>query len=146
MNLFLRIIRNQSLWILFTIIWAIALWFLSSSKPPLMGPSFPLKDKLQHCLYFAGGGICFLLAWPGSASVFRRSLRKNAFQAMLFTAAIGALDEYHQTFTPGRSGNDPWDWLADISGGLFAAWIIRWLAQKDFVQEKSIYIINQKTH
>ena len=31
-------------------------------------------------------------------------------------AIIGALDEYHQTFTPGRSGNDPWDLLADTVG------------------------------
>jgi VanZ family protein len=47
-----------------------------------------------------------------------------AIPGLLFTAIIGALDEFHQTFTPGRSGNEPWDWLADVTGGVLAAWIV----------------------
>ena len=36
--------------------------------------------------------------------------------AVVLGAAYGASDEYHQTFVPGRSGNDPGDWLADTIG------------------------------
>jgi VanZ family protein len=36
---------------------------------------------------------------------------------------VGGLDEWHQTFTPGRSGGDVWDWLADMTGGFIGAFI-----------------------
>jgi VanZ family protein len=42
---------------------------------------------------------------------------------MLFTAIAGAIDEFHQTFTVGRTGNDFFDWLADLSGGLLGGMI-----------------------
>ena len=51
------------------------------------------------------------------------SLGKFILPILVF-AILGALDEYHQTFTPGRSGNDPFDWLADVLGastGIFLA-------------------------
>ena len=37
---------------------------------------------------------------------------------------IGRLDEYHQSFTPGRTGNDNGDWLADILGSIGGAWVM----------------------
>ena len=35
-------------------------------------------------------------------------------------AVIGAFDEVHQVITPGRSGLDVADWVADVTGGLLA--------------------------
>jgi len=62
-----------------------------------------------------------LLGLWGRARVLK-TLRFAAV-GMAFTAVAGALDEFHQTFTPGRSGNDFFDWLADLSGGLLGAMI-----------------------
>ena len=36
-------------------------------------------------------------------------------------AAIGALDEWHQSWIPTRSGNDLGDWIADVLGSLTGA-------------------------
>ena len=39
---------------------------------------------------------------------------------------------WHQSFTPGRMGNDPGDWLADFTGGLLGGWLaahfVRWIS------------------
>jgi len=45
----------------------------------------------------------------------------------LVCSVIGRLDEYHQTFTPGRSGNDTGDWLADTLGGAAGAVFVLFL-------------------
>ena len=37
---------------------------------------------------------------------------------VIVLATVGALDEWHQSWVPGRSGNDPGDWLADVVGAL----------------------------
>ena len=42
----------------------------------------------------------------------------------LVGSVIGRLDEYHQTFTPGRSGNDYGDWLADTLGAAAGAFFV----------------------
>ncbi|MGJ8643844.1 MAG: VanZ family protein [Luteolibacter sp.] len=82
---------------------------------PEGGPEIPHIDKVLHFGYFFGGGIILstyvLLKKGVTASITIRFLIPLAV-----LASIGALDEYHQTFTPGRSGNDPFDWLADVLG------------------------------
>ncbi len=111
-------------WALLVVIWAAVLWYLSSYSHPAMGPSFPLKDKLEHCLYFAAGSGAFLLALRG-VRWMSLPFSQAAFTGMIFAGIVGAIDEFHQTFTPGRSGNDPGDWLADITGGCLAAALLR---------------------
>lgn len=118
-----QLARKSLLWWLGVVLWASVLWSLSANPSLPSGPSFPLKDKLLHCTYFCGGAACLLLALFGKASPVPK-LGALASRSIPFAAIIGALDEYHQTFTPGRSGNDPWDWLADVTGGVLAAWIL----------------------
>lgn len=118
-----QLVRKSLLWWSGVIVWAAVLWVLSANASLPSGPSFPLKDKLLHCMYFCGGACCLLLALYGRASLLP-SGRTLLLCSFIFTATMGALDEYHQTFTPGRSGNDPWDWMADVSGGVLAAWIV----------------------
>jgi VanZ family protein len=118
-----RLVGNLWLWWLGVVVWMALLWVLSSNSALPSGPSFPLKDKLLHCTYFCSGAFCFLLAIHGRSRPLP-GLKSLMVPAFLFTAFIGALDEFHQTFTPGRSGNDPWDWLADVTGGVLATWIV----------------------
>ncbi|MES2598593.1 MAG: VanZ family protein [Verrucomicrobiota bacterium] len=115
--------RKPLLWWFAVLVWAVVLWNLSANATLPSGPSFPLKDKVLHCTYFGMGAACFLLALFGKGTALPKKSHLG-LGGFLFTGIIGALDEYHQTFTPGRSGNDPWDWLADVTGGLIAAWII----------------------
>ena len=41
--------------------------------------------------------------------------------AILLVAAFGAFDEAFQTFTPGRTGGDLYDWIADFLGAIAGA-------------------------
>lgn len=101
--------------------WFVGLWLVSSLPGNDVSlPAFPHADKIAHFGYFLGGG--FLLAW------LLRSLRpwsawRVALTVLAIIAVIGAGDELHQLFTPGRSGADHGDWLADVAGGFAGAWI-----------------------
>lgn len=105
------------------VVWGVTLWFLSAGNPGAEhAPKIPHFDKLLHFTYFLGGGsalaACIGLKWPDL----------KPWSVFLTTAAVccivGRLDEYHQSFTPGRSGNDHGDWLADILGGIAGAWLV----------------------
>jgi VanZ family protein len=37
---------------------------------------------------------------------------------MVVLTVVGVADEFHQSFVPGRQGNDPFDLMADILGSL----------------------------
>lgn len=75
--------------------------------------TFDLWDKAAHFVAFAVGGVLLALAfrfaftWPKTV-IFRR--------AVLILALYAASDEWHQTYTPGRSGGDVRDWIADLFG------------------------------
>ena len=101
------------------VVWAALLWWLSSQPGSGNMPRIPHFDKVMHLTYFFCGGIVFHLAmrttWPPLGA------RHLIIAGLAFAALIGALDEHHQTYTPGRSGHDVFDWLADCLGGLLAA-------------------------
>lgn len=100
---------------------AVALWagtityFSSLSGPEIQQLGLTFWDKAQHFSAFAVGGAILALAlrwsvtWP-----WKRLVRFAVVALMIF----GALDEFHQVFTPRRSGADPLDWLADCFGAL----------------------------
>jgi VanZ family protein len=108
--------RNPRVWLAGVIVWFVTLWLLSSSSSTFeKGPEIPFSDKICHFGYFLGGGgllsaflYCRRPAAPGWRSL--------GVVVVVTLALVGLLDEWHQTFTPGRSGNDPWDWLADVLG------------------------------
>jgi hypothetical protein len=73
----------------------------------------------QHRLaHLAAFGLVGLLAWWASAGVPRA-----AFWAVLLTSLVGATDEWHQSFTPGRhSGIDDWAWDTACAAIAIYAW------------------------
>ena len=120
-----KVLSSPRLWLAGFITWAVALFLLSSlSKPmPEGGPEIPHLDKVVHFGYFMGGAFIFatwMLLRKGSGA----PLRLRVILPFAVFALIGMLDEFHQSFTPERTGNDPFDWLADVLGaatGIFLA-------------------------
>lgn len=120
-----RLARNPKFWLAGFFVWFGVLWILSSSSN--VGPYMPTVnhfDKVAHFGYFLGGGGLW------SAYLFRRRPENPNWwrifiAAVLVVAAVGVLDEWHQSFTPGRSGNDPFDWMADLLGAATGALIFR---------------------
>ena len=120
-----HLLSRPILWLTANIILLITIYLLSSTTKtmPEGGFDIPHIDKILHFGYFFGGGIIltnYLLLTKGTAA----PIRFRVFIPLLFFAIVGALDEYRQSFIPGRSGNDPFDWLADFLGaaaGIFIA-------------------------
>ena len=98
-------------------VWAAAICWLSSRTGPEIEELnvFDLWDKAAHFSAFFTGAIALTIAlrwstaWPW--------LRLALFAAVVISL-FGASDEYHQLFTPNRSGADVFDWLADTLGGI----------------------------
>ena len=107
-------------WFIAAFVWFAALFLFSSQsrlRPP--GPDFNGVDKVHHTVYFTLGGMCIFMGLR---------LRKAGWTSfgvtvltILACSAGGAFDEFHQSFVPNRSGNDPGDWMADTLGGLLGS-------------------------
>lgn len=117
--------RSPLFWFFCLFLWFGVLWYLSSQPGKDVAlPPIPLSDKLAHFGYFFGGGGIF------SAFLFRLDSKRPRWIPLfiavtVFFAIVGWIDEMHQTHVPGRSGNDPWDWVADMLGALTGAWVFR---------------------
>lgn len=118
-------LRAPKLWLFLFVLWLSALCVASSLHTglPVQSPKIPHFDKFLHYAYFLCGSMVFntwlLLKLGRESSSFVRHLI-----IIILFGIFGATDEYRQTFTPGRSGNDLYDWFADILGactGLFFA-------------------------
>lgn len=108
--------RRWSLGYLPSILWAAFLLFLGSiSHLPEPAWRLPIPlDKVAHFTFYGTLGALVVWGW-------RRAGRRPRLGLLLgLTMLVGALDELHQGFVPGR---DPsvGDWIADSLGILMAA-------------------------
>jgi VanZ family protein len=114
--------QNPKLWGTMFGGWLLGVFFLSSmtgSQVPQVSTGLPL-DKIAHFLIYAFGAyllLRLLWAWLGD----RVPLIVLAPLLVIIPAGVGALDEFYQTFTPGRSGLDLGDWFANLAGALSVA-------------------------
>jgi VanZ family protein len=117
--------RHPGTWLAAFAIWFGTLWWLSSQVrhfPP--GLDFRFSDKAIHFGYFLGGGFF-------AAAFFYRREPDGANWERVFVLAVlaagftGALDEWHQSWVPGRSGNDLADFQADLLGSMAGALVLR---------------------
>ena len=120
--------RSPLLWFIAVLVWMRTIWFLSSI-PGDENPQLKMQlDKVAHFLGFAGGGI--LIAGFFATVVVVVLRRKVRWDFLIPATAIaigllGWLDEWHQCFTPGRSGANMSDWIADFLGGIAGALVFR---------------------
>ena len=118
-------LTQPKIWLAGFLIWLGSLWFMSANSTTIEGiPPIPFFDKVCHFGYFFGGGG-LLSAYFYSRRPTPPPWRQLILIVVLTLAAVGWIDEWHQTFTPGRSGNDPGDWLADVLGGFAGALVFR---------------------
>ena len=105
-------------WVLFCG-WAATISILSSlsGQDLKLVPGNLLQwDKVIHALAFGAGALLLTLALHGSAPHWSKT--RLAITSLLGMALCGTVDEYHQMFSPGRSGWDFRDWLADMIGSM----------------------------
>jgi VanZ family protein len=100
--------------------WAGAILWLSSLTPrELPETAFLLSDKINHLGAFILGG--WLAASTLRMSRPLASAASAVIGAVILVTAFGALDESLQKLTPGRTGGDLQDWIADILGAVIGA-------------------------
>ena len=130
LNSFFHILGSTKIWFSALLLWFVILFILSSFSQPLPdnAPSIPFLDKILHFGYFLGGGI-ILTTWMLLKSKKTKVPASHYLVPILFFALIGLLDEYHQTFTPGRSGNDGFDWVAYITGATVGTLLVNLFRQ-----------------
>jgi VanZ family protein len=115
-------VKSPRTWWLALTVWAGVLWWLSAQPGSGHPQQIPHFDKVLHTGYFFLGGILLQLALRFSQPMPGR--KRSWCLGLLVAACVGAVDEFHQTFTPMRSGLDPWDWCADLLGGTLAAYLM----------------------
>jgi VanZ family protein len=94
------------------IYWCLLLMGTSLPAPDV--PSFGVSDKFVH--FGAYLGLAVLLSISFHYQNKNLLLKKNFLIATLIIVAFyGLLDEFHQSFIPGRS-SEFFDWLADFLG------------------------------
>jgi VanZ family protein len=106
------------------LIWAGTIhWFSSRTGPEIEEMNvFELSDKAAHFLAFFAGAPALVCALRWT---FDGPWKKIIMIATLALALYGAVDEYHQTFTPNRTGADVFDWLGDALGGIAGVFATR---------------------
>jgi VanZ family protein len=93
-----------------------AMIFAASSRSHLAGPAVEGSDKVVHfCVY----GLLATLTLRALLFSGDRLARHAVWLSIALVSLYGISDEWHQSFTPGRSVEVA-DWIADTSGGLLA--------------------------
>ncbi len=96
---------------------AALIFFLSHQSHPVpFAPPFPHADKVVHAATF---GLLAALAARGLLAVGLAG-RRALLLAVVAASLYGAVDEWHQSFVPGRDP-DPLDWAADTGGAILGA-------------------------
>jgi len=92
-------------WVAFTLT-------LTSIPNPEFGPLFPGADMIAHFGFYGVAGFLFVL-WRRESGT---GTAAAVVWAAIFAALLGAVDEIHQQWIPGRS-MELLDWVADFAGG-----------------------------
>ena len=98
------------------IAWVALTLALTSVPNPEISVSLPYADKAAHFFFYGVMGfLCAMWRRESGAGVPAATMA-----GVLFATGVGALDEFHQAWIPGRS-MELLDWIADAAGGGFGA-------------------------
>jgi hypothetical protein len=113
-------IRHRSAAWLAVLAWAGGIFWLSSRSGSEIAEMniFDVWDKAAHFSAFLAGAIALAVALRWSTAW---SWTRIAIFTGIVISLYGASDEYHQLFTPRRSGADIGDWVADTLGAAVGA-------------------------
>jgi VanZ family protein len=75
--------------------------------------------KVEHFCYY--GFMALLLAYGLG--------RRWFWIALLAVPMVGAIDEWHQLYVPGRHSS-VYDWMADVAGTAVAIFAYRWITRR----------------
>ena len=116
--------RRESVW---RCLPAIAYLGLIHALSSVEGRDLPsvVDDRVAHFLEYFGLGVLLYLAASGFDKAGRSWLVVIA--VVSFAAAWGAIDEFHQSFVPGRDSSVK-DFMFDLAGATVSALVVRWLA------------------
>lgn len=94
---------------------------IATSIPSSSLPEISYSDKTMH--FLAYGGLGFLLTLAFTVQRKFPELRGYAVLTAITVAALyGALDEFHQSFIPGRNA-ELLDWIADFVGSILGSYL-----------------------
>lgn len=119
---FFRII--PAAWVMATI------WWLSDRETLPMPPGLT-AEIWSYAGHIGMFGLLGITVWYALGMNSRLLDRERTWYAIGITTAYGMLDEYHQSFVPGRDMS-AWDVLADFVGASMAVLILPRLYRKWF--------------
>ena len=108
------------------LLWAGTLYYLSDQPGLDIAPLFDHQDKVMHVVAYALLGIFCMGALQKSTAGYRPV---QLWAVTALTGVYGLLDEYHQSFIPGRFSSLG-DVIADLAGGFLGALFIYLLARR----------------
>ena len=118
-----------------------AVW-VSSSVSPVPRPADLLRSLLHNgahvAVYALLAGSWLLAHPPQPRSAPPRRSRAAALRSVLLATAYGAVDEWHQSFVPGRVSSVA-DLLADASGAALAGSALLALLRDDAVARRLVW-------
>ena len=116
-----------------TVAWAALIYYLSDQSRLDIPSIFTMQDKLLHLSAYAVLGFFALGTQQTGASGYRV---RDYWKIAALTALYGVLDEFHQSFVPGRNA-DVLDVLADASGALLGAGVLFLIVRKSCLARKN---------
>jgi len=93
-------------------------FYLSSQSVIEYPPGLNVSDKLIHAFCFAGLAGASSWYWP--ADSWKSHFWRNVLICIAAVSIYGALDEFHQSFTPLREVSFL-DWVADCAGAIIGS-------------------------
>ncbi|MEZ5275389.1 MAG: VanZ family protein [Opitutaceae bacterium] len=119
--------------LLFPLMLAVGIVSLSGTENPAAPGGIPSFDKIAHFCVFGLLATLILRMIPDGSRTF---LAAAAVVALV--SVFGLTDEFHQSFTPGRSVEFA-DWVADTLGALTAVVVYcRWHAYRRIMEYRPV--------
>lgn len=107
---------RRRLYLSILVFWVALTLTLTSVPNPSPHLSLPFWDKIAHFGFYGVAGILCAL-WRRESG---RGSAGSILFVIAFAALLGAVDEIHQQWIPGRS-MEFLDWVADVTGGTTGA-------------------------